>query len=349
MSATHHTLDSWHFELPSSAIAQQPASPRDSARLLHLAGGDGIMRHHHVRDLVDLLPRDALLVMNDTRVVAARLIAHKATGGRVEMLLERPGPAATLTAQPVLYKTNKRLRAGATLQIGQHTSATIDEVQPGGRAIVTFHGADSMASLLVENGAVPLPPYIRGGTEAAGDRARYQCVYAKRDGAVAAPTAGLHFTEQLFAAMDNVGLQRSFVTLHVGPGTFLPIRSEDIRSHRVLSERYEISEKAAETINAAKAEGRKIIAVGTTTTRVLESCGASGQISPGSGEANLTILPGHSFAMIDGLMTNFHLPRSSLLLLVAALCGRERLLQAYAEAIERGYRFYSYGDAMLIT
>ena len=347
-----HTLDDWAFELPPEAIAQQPVEPRDMARLLRLKREDGQIAHHTVSDLATVLPSNALLVMNETRVVAARLVGHKQTGGRVEMLLARPSLDGDLSGHEVLFKSNKQLRIGTQLKLAAGVRATVVEVLGGGRAVIDLSGAMSLNEVLQRCGAVPLPPYIRGGRERANgaDRRSYQCVYARNDGAVAAPTAGLHFTESLLARVKDSGIQTTCVTLHVGPGTFLPVRTEDIRAHRVLPERFEITQQAADTLNAAKQSGRPIIAVGTTTTRVLESNHtADAGFSADRGETALTILPGHKFSAIDGLMTNFHLPRSSLLFLVGAFCGRERVLAAYREAVEQGYRFYSYGDAMLIV
>ena len=224
------------------------------------------------------------------------------------------------------------------------------EVLPGGRAVVDFAGADTVGDVLQQCGAVPLPPYIRGGVETEADRRAYQCVYAANEGAVAAPTAGLHFTAKLLRSLARRGVTIEMVTLHVGPGTFMPVRVANIREHSVLAERYELDGPTAAVLTKAKHDQRPIIAVGTTTTRVLESAWKPDMsaFEAGAGETRLTILPGHSFAAIDGLMTNFHLPRSSLLLLVGAFCGRGSILSAYNHAVAAGYRFYSYGDATLI-
>jgi len=360
VSAPSYELSDYDFELPSAQIAQRPVEPRDASRLLAIERGRGAPTHHHTRDLADLLPRGALLVVNDTKVMPARLNARKPTGGKVELLLTRPGPDTDPAAQPVIYRTAKKLRAGTELALSTGGHATVIEVLEGGRAIVDLRGglpgragedATGIPELLSAAGNVPLPPYIRGGQESpdGADRDRYQCVYARAPGAVAAPTAGLHFTPNLLQALENNGIARCAVTLHVGPGTFLPVRVDDLRAHSVLPERFELSARTAASLATARAEGRPIIAVGTTTTRVLETVmHRHGAFVPCAGDADLTILPGHDFKAIDGLLTNFHLPRTSLLVLVATLAGREHLLTAYREAVREGYRFYSYGDAMLI-
>jgi len=369
-------LSDYDFLLPETAIAQEPLEPRHASRLLHLrragapvpgqpvAEGEPHLSHHTVRDLPGLLPRGALLVVNDTRVVPARLHASKTSGGLVELLLMRPFGAdgAGLAGQPVLFKASKGLRVGQVLQVQSHAgsaphpdaTATVVRVGEGGQAVLDFHGPRDLTELLAQCGHVPLPPYIRGGRETPGvDRARYQCTYAAQPGAVAAPTAGLHLSGTVLGELDAAGIERCAVTLHVGPGTFLPVRTDDLRDHRVLAERYELTPETAERLNAALRDRRPIVAVGTTTTRALESAalhaGHGQPLQAGAGLADLTILPGHRFAVVGGLLTNFHLPRSSLLVLVSAFAGREAVLAAYEAAVAAGYRFYSYGDAMLIT
>jgi S-adenosylmethionine:tRNA ribosyltransferase-isomerase len=257
--------------------------------------------------------------------------------------------------QPALARSNKPIRAGTSLQIegADGVSATVIEVRGGGQILLRMAGVQDMGALLTQCGAVPLPPYIRGGVEdpSGADRERYQCVYADQPGAVAAPTAGLHLSAHLLNALQEAGVERCALTLHVGPGTFLPVRTDDLRQHQVAGERYVLSAQAAAQIQRARAAGRPVVAVGTTTTRVLETLAARhGQASwpAGQGVADLTILPGHDFRAIDGMISNFHLPRSSLLVLVSALVGRERILAAYAEAVRQRYRFYSYGDATLL-
>lgn len=351
-------LDDYDFELPDACIAQQPIEPRHAARLLRLDRRSGALADFHISDLPDLLAPDTLLVVNDTRVVPARLQGLKATGGRVELLLTRPfsQPGADLLGHEVLFKSSKGLAPGQTLTIEAHpgkseAQARVAAVQGGGVAVIDFSGPSDLAALLDACGHVPLPPYIRGGKEDLQiDRERYQSTYARTPGAVAAPTAGLHLSQQVLTQLASRGIERASVTLHVGPGTFLPVRSSDLRSHRVLPERFEVSAKTADQLQRARSEGRPIVAVGTTTTRTLETLAqrCDGPLRAMTGEADLTILPGHAFALVTGMLTNFHLPRSSLLVLVSAFAGRERVLDAYRHAVASGYRFYSYGDATLI-
>ena len=351
-------LADYDFTLPDTSIAQHPVEPRHASRLLCLDRRTGAVTDRTVADLPDLLPRDALLVLNDTRVVPARLLCRKPSGGRVELLLTRPfGPdGAGLLGHQALYKTSKGLPPGQRLIVLAHENrqpaeAVVRETLPGGVALVDFQGAADLADLLDRCGHVPLPPYIRGGMDATSDRERYQTTFARQPGAVAAPTASLHLSTELLQSLDQRGLERTTVTLHVGPGTFLPVRTEDLSTHRVLPERFEVTDVAARQLQRAREQGRPIVAVGTTTTRTLETLALrcrDGPLQAMVGEADLTILPGHRFALATGLVTNFHLPRSSLLVLTCAFAGRERLLAAYCHAIEAGYRFYSYGDATLI-
>ena len=347
-------LEDFDFELPPQLIAQRPAEPRHAARLMHVPLQGGLLAHATVAAMPTLLPANCLLVVNDTAVVPARLMARKPTGGRVELLLCAPVGAGSggPGRQPALARSNKPLRPGTELAIegAPGVMATVASVGCGGMVELRFADQVDMASLLAAAGRVPLPPYIRGGVEEGGDRASYQCVYADQPGAVAAPTAGLHLSEELLSDLDRAGIERCAITLHVGPGTFLPVRDPDLRQHRVLPERFHLSEDAARQLAAARSDGRPIIAVGTTTTRVLETLAArhgAAQWPAGDGLADLTILPGHRFAAVAGLMTNFHLPRSSLLVLLCAFAGRERVLAAYQQAVGQGYRFYSYGDATL--
>lgn len=348
-------LAAYDFDLPAAQIAQIAVEPRHAARLLVIDRRAGRLIDRHVSDLAQILPPGALLVANDTKVVAARLRAHKASGGAVELLLERPlgGTGDTLTGQPVMYKSSKSLRDGQVLELEPGGCwATVLRVLGGGRAVIDFSGAESLQALLHRCGHVPLPPYIRGGRDDdVRDRDRYQCTYARNEGAVAAPTAGLHLSAELLADLAAAGLELATVTLHVGPGTFLPVRTDDLSRHQVLAERYHVTAEVADALTQAKAAGRPVVAIGTTTTRVLEHLGnraQDGVLPGGGGETAMTIVPGHRFRVVDHLMTNFHLPQSSLLVLVAALLGRERTLAAYRHAVSSGYRFYSYGDATLI-
>ncbi len=350
-------LEDHNFDLPDELIAQQAVEPRHSARLLHVPLAGGPLVHATVADLPRMLPPGCLLVVNDTQVVPARLYARKPTGGRVELLLSAPVGAGSggPDHQPALARSNKPIIVGTRLAIdgADGVFANVVAVYGGGRLLLAMEGVEEMGALLAQCGAVPLPPYIRHGVEdpSGHDRQRYQCVYAALPGAVAAPTAGLHLSVELLASLDQAGVERCAVTLHVGPGTFLPVRTQDLREHQVAGERFVLSTAAARALAAARRAGRPIVAVGTTTTRVLESLAAthgSAQWPAGEGVADLTILPGHRFQAITGMLSNFHLPRSSLLVLVGAMAGRERILGAYAEAVRRRYRFYSYGDATLL-
>lgn len=347
-------LADFDYDLPPASIAQEPAARRDAARLLRLGREDGAIAHHRFADLRTLLPDDCVLVLNDTRVVPARLRGRKSTGGKVELLLVRRLSDAAQTWR-VICKGAGNQRAGDRVTLAGDLRAEWVAAPADGAGVVRFFsdtGSDAdVARLLELHGEAPLPPYIkRPPGPGAADRARYQTVYARAPGAVAAPTAGLHFTPELLAALERDGVTLCFVTLHVGPGTFQPVRTDRVEAHRMAAEAYDIGPTAAQTVNAAKARGRKVIAVGTTTTRTLEAAARhDGRVRPGADETDLFIYPSFRFRVVDGLLTNFHLPRSTLLLLVSALAGREPVLHAYAEAVRRGYRFYSYGDAMLIV
>ena len=351
-SARGAALADYDFDLPDAQIAQHAVEPRDAARLLVAWRSREGLAHHVVADLPDLLPRRTLLVVNDTRVVPARLLGHKRdSGGAVELLLVAPFSAAGddgLRGQRAIARSSKPLRVGQVLEFGDGVHATLRANHGDGSVDVDLEGAADLEQLLARVGHLPLPPYLRGGREDADgrDRTRYQTAWAAHPGSIAAPTAGLHFTPDLLQRLDDVGVERRAVTLHVGPGTFLPVRVEQIAAHRVLAERFEVSEATAEALRAARRDERPIVAVGTTTTRVLETLGRDGIVA-GRGETGMTLLPGHRFEVVRGLMTNFHLPRSSLLLLLAAFAGREPVLDAYRHAVASGYRFYSYGDASL--
>ncbi len=344
-------LDAWRFDLPVECIAQVPAPDRDGSRLMVLPLPGGAPIHRSFTDLPAWLRPGDVLVLNDTRVVPARLFAQKATGGRVELLvLDRRHDRFV-----AMFGTHRGLHLGAVLTIADldgvptAVQARVEGVRGGGIADLACEGAD-IDDLLARFGRMPLPPYIRrdGRDHAALDRERYQTVYAREDGAVAAPTAGLHFTPAMLASLQASGVEVVHVTLHVGPGTFKPITTDDVREHDVGEERYRVPAAAADAINRALDEGRRVIAVGTTAVRTLESAGVSGRVVAGEAATRLLITPGYRFRVIAGMVTNFHLPGSSLVLLVGALVGRERILAAYREAVAAGYRFYSYGDAMLI-
>ena len=342
-------LSDFDYELPPELIAQKPAEKRDQSRLLCVSHDHVRFSHNQFSDLPDLLPRDCVLVFNNTRVIPARLRGRKQTGGKVELLLVRQMSADEEIWQ-VLCKGGQNIRAGARITFADDFWGVWVEAPNRGQGIVRFPPRKDFLRLLAQYGEIPLPPYIkRSPGQHPHDQERYQTVYARQPGAVAAPTAGLHFTPELLPRLEQAGIQLCFITLHVGLGTFQPIRVEEVEAHTMRVESYEIGSEAAELINTAKAAGRKIIAVGTTTTRALEaSAQREGLVQSGPNQTDIFMYPGYQFRVIDGLITNFHLPRSTLLLLVSAFAGRECILNVYAEAVKQRYRFYSYGDAMLI-
>jgi S-adenosylmethionine:tRNA ribosyltransferase-isomerase len=349
-------ISDFEFELPEELIAQQPPERRDAARMLVVERREGVWRDGSFAELPELLREGDALVINNTRVFPARLVGRREpTGGRVELLLvRRVEDAVEPHSWEVLARPARRLEEGARLSFGDgRLAAEVTARAPDGRCVVRFQPAGDFDALLEEFGRVPLPPYIRRDADAptsAADRARYQTVYAGRSGAIAAPTAGLHFTPQVLAALRRRGVRVVEVTLHVGYGTFAPVRVEDLSAHSVAPEAFEVTEEAAGVINSAREAGGRVVAVGTTCVRTLESTAdARGLIRPGRGETSLTITPGWRFRAVDALLTNFHLPRSSLLVLVAAFAGRELTLAAYAHAVASRYRFYSYGDCMFIN
>ena len=330
------------YDLPPELVAQQPAEPRDAARLLRVSRADAALAHHRVRDLPDLLRAGDLLVLNDTRVMAARLLgAREDTGGRVELLLLRErddGAWAALVRPARAARPGRRFRLDA--RDGPLTATVRAREDEDAIAVVAFDRPIDPATA----GAVPLPPYVR---DYAGDPERYQTVYAREARSAAAPTAGLHFTPELFARLEAAGVERAFLTLEVGAGTFRPVRTEDPAAHVLPPERYRLPPDTAAAIRAARAEGRRVVATGTTVVRTLEHALGGGEDAP-EGETALFIRPGHRFAAVDALLTNFHLPRSTLLMLVAAFAGHDLTRAAYAEAVRERYRFYSFGDAMLV-
>jgi S-adenosylmethionine:tRNA ribosyltransferase-isomerase len=342
----------WDYELPPHLIAQEPAQPRDASRLLHLNRADRSLHHHVFRDLPDLLVPGDLLVLNDTRVVPARLIGRRErTGGRWEGLFLH---ATVDGLWEMLTQTRGRLVEGETVlaEPGPLRLMLVSRT-PEGHWLARPEARGSPVELLERHGHVPLPWYVRRGLEKTGDRERYQTVYATRAGAVAAPTAGLHFTPELFERLEQRGIGRAFVTLHVGLGTFQPVKEADPTQHQMHREWGELASSTVAALAACKARGGRVVAVGTTSVRVLETAArastGAGPVSPWSGETDLYVFPPFAFRVVDALITNFHLPRSTLLLLVAAFAGVDLLQTAYRTAIEQGYRFYSYGDAMLIT
>ena len=330
----------FHYELPAELIAQAPLPNRTDSRLLALDGS--AVRDARITDLPDLLRPGDLLVFNDTRVIPARLHARKATGGRVEIMLERVVAPDRAWA---FLRASKTPRTGAVLEIGP---ARIEVLGREDELFLLQLQTSGWAELLEAEGEVPLPPYIHRSPEAA-DQARYQTVYAREAGAVAAPTAGLHFDEELLAALRAVGADFGYLTLHVGAGTFSPVRSDDLDAHRMHAERLRVDAALVERILATRAAGGRIVAIGTTVVRALETAAADGELKPLDGESRLFIRPGYDFRVVDALLTNFHLPESTLLMLVCAFAGTERVLDMYRYAVERRYRFFSYGDAMWLT
>ena len=348
-----HIAD-YDYVLPEELIAQVPAVSRDQSRLLLVERAKKSFSNSDFSNLPGLLKHGDLLVANNTRVVPARLFGRKESGGQVEILvlesLHSDAPKAD--TRWCLLKSSKRSKRGSRLIFENDISATVEELGNDGHVKIRFHDVPSVDALLQERGKMPLPPYIKrdkGDHRASMDRERYQTVFALEAGAVAAPTAGLHFTNELITELARAGISLLHVTLHVGHGTFRPVRTKDIRNHVLGEEWFSVDSETAKAINRAKREGRRIIAVGTTVVRALESVGgATGEIIPGEGKTNLFITPGFQFNVISGMITNFHLPRSSLLFLVSAFAGRDLMKKAYQHAIEEKYRFYSYGDAMLI-
>jgi len=333
-------VSDFDFTLPPERIAVKPLAGRDAARLLVCAER---LQDRMVRELPELVKPGDLWVLNDTRVIPARLLGHKDSGGQVELLLLES------TEQTDVWlawgKANKPLKAGTMVRIGPDFSAEV-LAREGKEVRVRLLAADVPAAIEA-CGHMPLPPYI-DRPDSEEDKERYQTVFARHAGAVAAPTAGLHLSRELMQAMQVAGAEFAHLTLHVGPGTFQPVQVEDTDDHPMHEEQYIVSQQAAAQINAARAAGRRVVAVGTTSLRTLESAGADGVIQAGSGRTRLFITPGYQFRITDALLTNFHLPRSTLLMLVSAMGGRERVKQAYQHAIESGYRFYSYGDAMFV-
>jgi len=328
-------ISDYDYALPEELIAQAPAERRDESRLLILGPE---LQHRRFAELPELLPPGALLVVNDTRVLPARLWARRETGGRVEVLLLEPEAGGVWRAL-----VRGKLAQGTPLLVGEARLRFLERLDDG-TARVEVPG--DVQALCEAHGEMPLPPYIR--QKSPHDRERYQTVFARAPGAVAAPTAGLHFTEEVLAALAARGIERAPITLHVGLGTFAAVREEDLDRHVMHEERYEIPEATAAAIAAARAEGRTIVAVGTTVVRTLESAWRDGAVPPGPGATRLFIRAGHRFRSFDRLLTNFHLPRSTLLVLVSAFAGKQRVLAAYRAAVAERYRFFSYGDAMLI-
>ncbi len=335
------------YHLPQELIAQTAVEPRDSSRLMVVSRADGLIQHRRFYDLPEYLRAGDVLVFNDSRVIPARLYGVRiGTGGRIELLLLN---RVSLGMWRALVRPGRRMREGIAFEIPDPSGkdgmrGEIVEVEPGGIRLVRLEGEENLGRV----GVVPLPPYIR---EPLKDSERYQTVYARVEGSVAAPTAGLHFTPALLERVRSLGAETAFVTLHVGWGTFRPVKDEDVSSHHMHEEFWELGQEAADAINRARRDGRRVISVGTTAVRLLEQAArlsGGGALAAGAGWADIFITPGYSFRIIDALITNFHLPKSTLLMLVSAFAGRDLIFEAYREAIEQRYRFYSFGDAMLI-
>jgi len=348
-------LEDFDYDLPEGLIARAPADRRDKSRLLVLGRRSGQITHSVFSDFPGLLRPGDLLVLNDTRVVPARLFGKRQTGGAVEMLV-LPAEDWERDRFSAMISPTRRLRPGVRITFDAAPGAMVEVTgrRPDGYFDCTLTGVPSVRALLDAAGTVPLPPYMeRAPIES--DAERYQTVFAERDGAVAAPTAGLHFTPEMLERIKGAGVEVRFVTLHTGPGTFMPVRTEEIAAHRMHTEFYEVAPEVFESVVRARREGRRVVAVGSTSTRALESAALGGLDDPVlAGETGLFIYPGSGgvetqFRVVDAMLTNFHLPRSTLLMLVSAFAGHENVMAAYREAVKEGYRFYSYGDAMFIA
>ncbi len=343
-----YSLKDYDYHLPESLIAQQPNPQRDQSRLFCLHRQTGRFTHGRFMDIAELLDAGDVLVLNNTKVINGRLLGRKESGGKVEALILNYAQGVGDNLFQCLIKSSKRPNPGSRLLFDRGLVARVESVSST-TCTVSFQGQEGFERILQEIGHIPLPPYIHRD-DGPQDRQRYQTVYATRKGAIAAPTAGLHFTEKLLEDLTQKGVQLAYITLHVGYGTFVPVRVDDIRQHRMHAEWFTLSEETARIINTAKAGGGRVVAVGTTSVRTLEHCTLEeARAAPRSGMCDLFIYPGYRFKMVDAMITNFHLPQSTLLMLVAAFAGRESILNAYKAAAREKYRFYSYGDAMIIT
>lgn len=337
-------LSDFDYNLPEELIAQKPLSKRSDSRLLLLNKTTGTITHHHFRDLPDLLTPNDLLILNNTKVIPARLFAYKPTGGKVEILIERILENNKFAAQT---KSSKSIKIGDKLLLDDATWFEIVERQ-NNLFVMELHAAATLSHILEKFGNVPLPPYIKR-TPDSNDQEHYQTIYAKHSGAVAAPTAGLHFDQKLMEDLNQKNIQSAFITLHVGLGTFQPVRAEKIEDHKIHPEYIDVPKTTCDEIITTKKKGGRVVAVGTTSIRALEAASQSREIKPYKGDTNIFIYPGYTFHSTDILITNFHLPKTSLLMLVCAFAGHENIMRAYQEAIKHQYRFYSYGDAMVIV
>lgn len=340
-----YNLKDYDYHLPPELIAQEPLNQRDQSRMLLLNRGDGTIRHDRFDNFPSCLEKGDLLVLNNTKVIPARLTGNlDKGGGEAEILLITRLDSGNWEA---MVKPGRKLKPGAVVNLDQGVSAVVVDYAPDGLREIRFDSCEAFEEILYRLGKVPLPPYIKKEVK---NPEQYQTIYASKEGSAAAPTAGFHFTDRIFSELERKGVETAFITLHIGPGTFQPVKAEDIRKHVMHHEFYQINEQTAALLNRAKAENRRIIAVGTTVCRVLETLAAKAdRFSVTEGWTDLYIYPGYEFRAVDALLTNFHLPRSSLLLLVSALAGREKILNAYREAVELKYRFFSFGDCMFIA
>ncbi|TLS67284.1 tRNA preQ1(34) S-adenosylmethionine ribosyltransferase-isomerase QueA [Mariprofundus erugo] len=336
-------VSDYDFDLPEQSIASQPLQQRDASRLLCLSEVNDDFSDRRIVDLPHMVQPGDVWVVNDTKVIPARLVGSKQSGGRVEILLLEPTDKTDVWR--AWGKANKPLKEGTMITFSDTFTATV--LAREGKDVLVQLQADDVAAAIETHGHMPLPPYI-ARPDSEEDKQRYQTVFARHAGAVAAPTAGLHLTTELMAAMQAAGAEFVHVTLHVGPGTFQPVQVEDVADHIMHEEAYIVPAETAEAVNRARQQGRRVVAVGTTSLRTLEAAGQSGQLLAGAGRTSIFITPGYHFRMVDALLTNFHLPKSTLLMLVSALAGRQRVLAAYEHAKQAGYRFYSYGDAMFV-
>ncbi len=336
--------DDFHYDLPEALIAKVPTETRSASRLLQLQGPSGVVSHHGFTDILDMVEAGDLMVFNDTRVIPARVFGQKATGGKLEVLVER-----VLLEDRVLahVRASKSPKKGSLIILEDGSEVEVVD-REGALFVLQFAQGASALTILEAIGHMPLPPYIDRPDEAM-DQERYQTVYAKKAGAVAAPTAGLHFDDATIQALKEKGVNQAFVTLHVGAGTFQPVREDDIADHHMHSEVMEVSAELCEQVRKTKAAGKRVIAVGTTSVRCLETAALSGEIQPYQGDTNIFIYPSFQYRVVDALVTNFHLPESTLLMLVCAFAGYKHTMAAYREAIAERYRFFSYGDAMFIS
>ena len=331
------------FDLPDEQIARFPAAERTASRMLSLEGSTGTIEHRQFADIEHLLQSGDLLVLNNTRVIPARMYGRKETGGKIELLVERVIEDDLVLAQ---IRSSKSPKSGSTIYLADDAVKATIEGRQDFLFVVRFES--SVLPVLQEYGHMPLPPYI-DREDGASDRLRYQTVFAEKEGAVAAPTAGLHFDEALLQRLEDKGVKKAFVTLHVGSGTYQPVRVDNIKDHVMHAEYIEVPEDTCQLVRETRARGSRVVAVGTTSVRSLESASASGEIQPFSGDSSIFIYPGYQFRSVDVMITNFHLPQSTLLMLVSAFAGKDEVLSAYNEAVEQNYRFFSYGDAMLLT